>query len=135
MSKTGELGIEKITTVLGSETSFSGTMRFQRSLKIEGRFQGRISSSGFLFIEEGAEIDADVEVGSVVIGGTVRGNIIAADRLELLPTAQLYGDVRTAKLKIADGVVFEGKCEMIKETDLDIFSARTGDLKERVGTV
>ena len=135
MSKTGELGIERIRTVLGSETSFSGTMRFQKSLKIDGRFQGKITSPGFLFVEAGAEIDADVEVSSVVIGGTVRGNIVAADRLELLPTARLYGDVRTAKLKIADGVVFEGKCEMIKETDLDIFSARTGELKEQVGTL
>ena len=44
----------------------------------------------------------------------------------------MYGDVRTAKLKIADGVVFEGKCEMIKDQSVDVFSAKTSELKEQV---
>ena len=128
MSKTTD---DRISTSLGKETSFSGTMRFEKSLKIEGRFQGRILSSGSLYVEQGAEVDADIEVGAVVIAGTVRGNVLARDRVELLGTARLYGDVRTTKLKIADGVVFEGKCEMIKEgVPTDIFSARTSELKE-----
>lgn len=122
---------DRVSTSLGKETSFSGTMRFEKSLKIEGRFQGRVLSSGFLYVEQGAEVDADIEVGSVVIAGTVRGNVLARDKVELLGTARLYGDVRTAKLKIADGVVFEGKCEMIKEgATIDIFAARTSELKE-----
>jgi cytoskeletal protein CcmA (bactofilin family) len=122
---------DRATTSLGKETTFSGTMRFERSLKIEGRFQGRILSAGALYIEQGAEVDADIDVGSVVIAGTVRGNVTARDRVELLASARLYGDVRTAKLKIADGVVFEGKCEMIKDAaPVDIFSVRTSELKE-----
>ncbi len=122
---------DRISTSLGKETSFSGTMRFEKSLKVEGRFQGRIVSAGALYVEQSAEIDADIEVGSVVVAGTVRGNIVARDRVELLGTARLYGDIRTAKLKIADGVVFEGKCEMIKDTAaVDIFSARSSELKE-----
>jgi cytoskeletal protein CcmA (bactofilin family) len=122
---------ERVSTSLGKETSFSGTMRFEKSLRIEGRFQGKIVSQGGLYIEQGAEIDADIEVGSAVIAGTVRGNVFARDKVELLGTARLYGDVRTTKLKIADGVVFEGKCEMIKEAaPIDIFAARSAELKE-----
>jgi cytoskeletal protein CcmA (bactofilin family) len=106
-------------------------MRFEKSLKIEGRFQGKILSAGALYVEQGAEVDADIEVGSVVIAGTVRGNVVARERVELLATARLYGDVRTSKLKIADGVVFEGKCEMIKDTPpVDIFAVRSSELKE-----
>ena len=122
---------ERISTSLGKETTFSGTMRFEKSLKIEGRFQGRIVSEGALYVEQGAEVDADIEVGSVVIAGTVRGNVIARERVELLGTARLYGDVKTSKLKIADGVVFEGKCEMIKEAaPVDIFAVRSSELRE-----
>jgi cytoskeletal protein CcmA (bactofilin family) len=136
MAKTTDPNMEPITTTLGRETNFSGTMRFQRSLKIEGKFQGRILSGGFLYIGDGAEIDADISVGSVVIGGTVRGNVEARERVELLSTARLYGDVRTAKLKIADGVVFDGKCEMIRNSgEIDVFSGRVAELKESVESV
>jgi cytoskeletal protein CcmA (bactofilin family) len=128
--------IETITTTLGSETNFSGTMKFQSSLKINGNFQGKIISPGFLYVEEGAVINADINVGSVVIGGYVKGNVEAREKLELLPTGQLYGNVRTAKLKIADGVVFEGKCEMIRdEQDIDIFSDRVDEIKKKVKNI
>ncbi len=128
--------IETITTTLGRETNFSGTMKFQSSLKINGNFQGKIISPGFLYVEESAVINADINVGSVVIGGYVKGNVEAREKLELLPTGQLYGNVRTAKLKIADGVVFEGKCEMIRdEQDIDIFSERVDEIKKKVKNI
>jgi cytoskeletal protein CcmA (bactofilin family) len=137
MSKSNDLkGIERIATILGKETNFSGIMKFKTSLKINGKFQGKIISSGFLYVEDGAVINADIDVGSVIIGGYVKGNVTAKENLELLPTGQLYGDIKTAKLKIADGVVFEGKCEMIRDDDkVDIFSARVDDLKRRVKSV
>ena len=128
--------IETITTILGRETNFSGTMKFQSSLKINGNFQGKIISPGFLYVEESAVINADINVGSVVIGGYVKGNVEAREKLELLPTGQLYGNVRTAKLKIADGVVFEGKCEMIRdEQDIDIFSEHVDEIKKKVKNI
>ena len=128
--------MEPIATTLGRETNFSGTMRFERSLKIEGKFQGKIISGGFLYVGEAAEVKADISVGSVVVGGLVRGNIEARERVELLPSARLYGDVRTAKLKIADGVVFDGKCEMIRDASaIDVFSARVAELKASVESV
>jgi cytoskeletal protein CcmA (bactofilin family) len=136
MAKTTDPNMEPIATTLGRETNFSGTMRFQRSLKIEGTFQGKIVSGGFLYIGEAAEVHADISVGSVVVGGMVRGNIEARERVELLPSARLYGDVRTAKLKIADGVVFDGKCEMIRNaSEIDVFSARVAELKTSVESV
>jgi len=137
MVKVNDLkSMEGVTTILGKKTSFSGTMRFQSSLKIDGSFQGKIISPGFLYVEEGAVINADIKVGSVVIAGYVKGNVEARDKIELLPTGKLYGDVRTAKLKIADGVVFEGKCEMIKDADqIDIFAERGAEIKNRVKSV
>ena len=137
MAKTNDLkGIERIATTLGEGTNFSGTMNFKTSLKIDGKFQGKLISSGFLYIEESAVINADIMVGSVVIGGYVKGNVEAKDKLEILSTGKLYGDIRTTKLKIADGVVFEGKCEMIKgDDDIDIFSSGVNNIKTKVKSV
>jgi len=127
---------ERISTTLGRETEFNGIMRFRDSLKIDGSFSGEIISSGFLYIEQGASITANIRVGSVVVGGTVRGNIEATEKLEMLSSGKVYGNIRTAKLKIADGVVFEGKCEMIKNPQaINIFSGPVEQLKKSAQSV
>jgi len=129
-------GIERIITTLGRETDFNGVMRFKDSLKIDGSFSGEIVSTGFLYVEQGASITANIRVGSVVVGGTVKGNIEATEKLEMLATGKVFGNIRTAKLKIADGVVFEGKCEMIKNPQaVNVFSATVEQLKKTAQSV
>ena len=129
-------GIERITTTLGKETDFNGSMRFRDSLKIDGSFSGEIISGGFLYIEQGATITANIRVGSIVVGGTVKGNIEATEKLEMLSTGKVYGNIRTAKLKIADGVVFEGKCEMIRNPQaINVFAGPVDQLKKTAQSV
>ena len=135
MIRSGDKGKGKISTTLGRETVFKGKMRFSDSLKIDGNFEGDIESSGFLYIDNGAIVNADIKVRAVVVGGIVRGNIDAAEKLEMLSTGQVFGNVKTSKLKIADGVVFEGKCEMIKSNfEIDVFSDTVEAIKEKVRT-
>lgn len=99
-------------TELSDTTFFHGTMRFAHSLRINGKYQGKVEAKGLLVIGPNAKIKGDISCDEVIVGGEIRGNIYARKRLELLNSAKLYGDIKTAKLKIADGVVFEGKCEM-----------------------
>ncbi|TGK10060.1 polymer-forming cytoskeletal protein [Leptospira fletcheri] len=102
-----------ISTVLGRETAFSGILNFRRPLEILGEFHGEIESEGFLLVSEGAKVRANIKAGTVVVGGEITGNVIATQRLEMLPTGKVNGNIKTAKLQIADGVVFDGNCEMI----------------------
>ncbi len=133
---TDHKGVEKIATTLGKTTVFNGTMRFSNSLKIDGHFEGRIESPGFLYVEDGAVVKAEIKVGSIVIGGVIHGNIEATEKLEMLATGQVFGNIKTRKLRIADGVVFEGKCEMIKKPEsIDIFDKPVDKLKEAVESV
>jgi len=133
MAKINEHHQKEAKTTLGRETDFKGIMRFTESLCILGKFSGEIISPGELIIAEGAEVNANIRIGTVVIAGTVKGNIIAKNRLEMLATGKVLGDIKTAKLKIADGVIFEGKCEMIKDSEkLDIFSISNEELKKRL---
>ncbi len=123
--------VERAATTLGRETEFKGTMRFQESLRIEGKFTGEIVSPGFLFIDQGAVVHANIRVSSIVVGGIVYGNVVASAKLEMLSTGRVFGDIKTAKLKIADGVVYEGRCEMIRSPEkIDVFSARPEELKK-----
>lgn len=104
---------ESITTVFGKETSFHGILEFDNPLQINGHFEGEIITKGVLLIGEDATVKANIKAGTVIVGGEVTGNIEATTRLEMLETGKVHGNVRTAKLQIADGVVFDGNCEMI----------------------
>lgn len=99
-------------TTLSDTTQFDGVIRFNNSLKINGNYSGKVEANGILVIGPNAKIKGDVTCDEIIVGGEIRGNIFARKRLELLDSAKLYGDIKTSKLKIADGVVFEGKCEM-----------------------
>ncbi len=126
---------EKVETVFSEATTFNGVLKFDRSIKIEGKFKGRIISKGFLIIGETAKVRANIKASSIIIAGELRGDVEAYERLEMLPTGKLYGNIKTKKLKMADGVVFEGSCEMLKYTgaqDLAVGSQRTAGKKKEV---
>jgi cytoskeletal protein CcmA (bactofilin family) len=107
-----EIGM--IATVFGKDTQFSGDLTFKKSLQINGTFEGEIKSGGFLVIGDDAVVKANISARTVIVKGTIYGNVEAADRLEIQSKGKIFGNIRTAKLTIADGVVFEGSCEMIR---------------------
>ena len=125
--------IESVKTVLGPETKFSGTMKFSHSLQIEGIFEGLIVSKGHLMIGKTAMVKADLKVGSVVIAGNLEGDIEASGEVEMLDTCQVKGDIVTRKLKISDGVSFDGKCRMLDSGEkIDVFSTSAEELKRKI---
>lgn len=123
--------IKNIKVNLGEDASFKGVMSFERPLKIAGKYEGTIESDGFLFIEQGAEVRADVHVKNVVVGGTVYGDIQAEESLLLLETGKVFGNIRTSSMQVENGFEFRGKCEMIRDPhSVDIFSMPAGQLKK-----
>lgn len=105
---------KKIKTILGTNTFLKGNLKFKESLKINGNFVGSIEAAGLLVIGEEAKIQADVYAKSIVVSGLVKGDIVAEERVEMLPTGRVYGNVKAKKIKISDGVIFYGHCETIK---------------------
>lgn len=121
------------STTLGRATKLSGKLTYTESLRINGIFEGEIVSEGSLYIADGARVKADITAETVLLGGTVCGDVVATGKIELLSTCRLYGDIKAPCVRIADGVVFKGKCEMIKDPDtIDIFAAPIETLKKTV---
>jgi len=106
-SRPGQVG-----TTLGEDTEFNGTLKFGNSLKIEGKFQGDLSSPGHLIIGRSGQVRAEVRVGSVTVEGKLTGNIKAKELVDLRSSAEVFGDIRAAKIKIEEGVVLLGKAEI-----------------------
>ncbi|MDR1107181.1 MAG: polymer-forming cytoskeletal protein [Treponema sp.] len=117
--------------VLGESTSFNGFLRFKETLRIQGKFRGTIEATGALIVDRGAVVEADhISVTSLTVYGTVAGAVWAADKIDMMSGAEVRGDVTAARLRIADGVLFEGQCSMIRaEKEVEIFSRPTEEIK------
>jgi cytoskeletal protein CcmA (bactofilin family) len=98
---------------VGSGTVITGEASFKSMLRVDGRFSGRIASTGgALIVGSGGQVDANIEVAVATIHGIVNGDIIASDRIELGRAAKLTGNIQTPSLMIEQGAVFEGSCKM-----------------------
>ena len=98
---------------VGSGTVITGEAVFKSMLRVDGRFSGKINSSGgTLIVGSGGQVDANIEVAIAQIHGVVTGDIVASDRVELGRAAKLTGNIETPSLVIEQGAVFEGSCKM-----------------------
>jgi len=98
--------------VLNSDVEIQGTLKFAGELTFEGKLEGDIAGDGILQLGDGAVINGNMNVGSVVVCGKITGNITAKDKIELKAKAELFGDIKSAKLVIEEGVTFVGKTEV-----------------------
>lgn len=96
-------------TVLGPDASFKGELSFEKGLRIQGKFEGKINTPGRLHVAREAKMQADVESGAIVVEGEVKGNLIANDRVDLKASARYEGDLRATKLTVEEGAVFSGQ--------------------------
>lgn len=108
----------RLSGYVGNGTVLTGETNFQAMLRIDGHLTGRVSSeNGTLIIGSTGRVDANIAVAAAIISGTVNGDIVAAERLELGRTARVVGNVQTPRLVIEDGAIFEGGCTMLKSKE------------------
>jgi cytoskeletal protein CcmA (bactofilin family) len=93
-------------------SSFKGELEFEDTMRIDGRFNGKIVSKNELIVGESAHIDGDIHVGRIAISGTVVGKIVADQRVEIHRNGKVYSDVDTPALIIEEGAIFQGNCVM-----------------------
>ena len=99
-----------------TDAELTGEITFKDMVRVNGHVAGTVySQTGTLIVDTCARIDARVDVGIAIVSGTVKGDIIARERVELGPTSKIYGNIWTRSLVIKDGAIFEGVCRMIDE--------------------
>lgn len=97
-------------TILGADAVFKGELRFEKGMKLLGKFEGQINSDGQLVVADGAALTGDAKAGTVRIEGQVKGNVSAGTKVQLSASARLEGDLQTQRLEVAEGAVLIGRC-------------------------
>jgi cytoskeletal protein CcmA (bactofilin family) len=99
-----------LNSLIGEGSEFRGEFKVRDLIRIDGYFKGNIITEGKVLIGKTGVVETDISAGVVVIGGEVRGSVYATNRVILLSTCRLYGDIVTGNLVVEEGGVFEGRC-------------------------
>lgn len=127
MRKESSLEKSDIKAFLGPGSQFEGKMVFNEIVRLDGAFRGEISSQDTLIIGETAEVQAEIEVGSLILSGRFKGNIRARSKIELRAPAQVEGSLSTPALSIEDGVILNGTVTMGSKVTADAAGKRKSE--------
>jgi len=101
------------TSVIDAGCEISGCIRFAGTLVLNGRLAGELIVADTLLVGDQGVIEANIQVGTAIINGEIKGNIVARERIELRGSARILGDVESPLLVLEEGVLLEGHCRMI----------------------
>jgi cytoskeletal protein CcmA (bactofilin family) len=108
----------KIEVIIGSDTVVKGEIISKGTVRIDGRLEGSLSAD-CVIIGEGGNILGDVTAKTMIAAGRLTGNIHSTENVEIQPKGEIFGDIYTQKLSVAEGGVFEGRSSMQKTRELE----------------
>ena len=127
-----------LTAFIDQGSEFSGKLSFKDTVRIDGSFEGEISSENTLIVGETGRIQANIQSETVIVSGEVRGDIHATRQLTVHKTARVYGNLRTPSLVVEEGAYLSGNVRMgsdkKKDEKADAPDHRTSKTHEKTAT-
>jgi cytoskeletal protein CcmA (bactofilin family) len=123
----------RLSGFVGHGTTLTGETEFHAMLRVDGHLIGTVTSeAGTLIIGTNGQVDANVMVAAAMINGTVNGDVIATEKLQLGRTARVLGNIQAPRLVVEEGAILEGSCSMLKarETQEEESAASIGQISE-----
>jgi cytoskeletal protein CcmA (bactofilin family) len=101
-----------INTIIGPNTSVSGNLEVDGFIRVDGNVRGDVTAQGRVVIGEDARMRSNISGTAVTVGGVVHGNVLASERLTVLSTGLIIGDVITRRIQADDGCLIHGKVQV-----------------------
>lgn len=106
----------QLNGLLDKGCSFEGKLMFDGTVQVNGDFKGEILSDGTLIIGNEAQLNAKIQVNSLIVDGSIEGTIEAKGKVELHRGSKVIANIITPSLVIEEGAIFHGQCQMLNET-------------------
>ena len=110
---------EETNSTIGLNSRFEGKFAVKGSIRIDGKFEGEVLIVDKVFIGPSGKVKTNIRATSVVVEGILIGNIHATNRVLLLPTSRILGDIQTPELIIQNGTILKGRCTISHSSDQD----------------
>ena len=101
-----------INSIIGEGTKFKGEFDLNGLLRIDGDFTGVIRTKGKVLVGKNGRAECTLHAGTVVVGGVLRGEIFSTEKVIILSTGLVLGNITTPRLIIEEGVIFNGSCRV-----------------------
>ena len=109
----------RLSGFVGHGTTLTGETEFHAMLRVDGHLIGTVKSeSGTLIIGTNGQVDANIAVAAAMINGTVNGDIVATEKLQLGRTARVMGNIHSPRLIVEEGAILEGNCSMLQAREI-----------------
>jgi cytoskeletal protein CcmA (bactofilin family) len=108
---------DSIHSIIGEGTRLSGDFEVKGLLRIDGDFIGTIRTNGKVLVSKHGRADCTIDGNIIVIGGIVKGTIIAHNSVEILSSGVVIGTIVAPRLIIHENVLFHGTCRVTPEAD------------------
>ena len=100
------------STVIGAGITIEGELTTDEDVVVHGTICGKLNARDGVTVEQGAVVEADVTGGPLSVAGSITGNIVSSDRVDLQSGAKVVGNVKATRITIADGAQFKGNVDM-----------------------
>lgn len=102
----------ELNTIIGKGSVIEGKINIKNSIRVDGKIKGDIHSTGTVTIGGDGEVEGTINAANAIVGGHVRGKMNIANKIILEKNSVLIGDLKTQKLNINEGAIFDGNCIM-----------------------
>lgn len=108
----GQHDSKDLETLIGASVKVEGNFVGAGDVVVEGHVAGTLKTSKNLRVGQAAVVKADVEAANIWVAGEIRGQVKCAGKIELAPTAKIFGNVDTQSIAVAHGAILHGKVTM-----------------------
>lgn len=119
-----------LDTLIGKAVVVEGRLESSGDVQINGQFTGEIKIEGDLIIGEQAKVKAEIEATNAYVAGEVEGTIEAKEKLEILETGRVTGNVTSQALSIEPGGILKGSSEMQEISEEEPLAKPTFEVEE-----
>ena len=124
----------QIKAYMGEDTVFNGSLNFDGTVRIDGKFEGKVITEDTLIIGETGHLVAEISAGTVICMGRVEGTIVASKKVEIHSTSKILGNIKSPAIDIELGGILDGNCNMSgKETKI-IPLVKTDEIENKSAT-
>lgn len=108
-----------INSIVGEGTRFRGELDLNGVLRIDGDYSGVIRTPDKVLVGKNGRAECTIYAGTIVIGGVVKGDVFSSEKIIILTTGMVIGNIVTPRLIVEEGVILDGECRIEKNIDID----------------
>lgn len=102
-----------INSLIGEGTRFEGDISLKGLLRVDGDFRGSVAAADKVLIGRKGRAECSIHAGTVVVGGVLKGDIVSSEKVVVLSSGMVIGNITSPRLVIEEGVILNGSCSVL----------------------